>query len=118
MRYYTFVDTEGDFIRLAGEYMICKVQRQKEAERSLFSKGILFGRLQYKLQARMKSTKLHNIDEKVFGLFNNRLYTPRLEHNDAVSPDLIELAKLPTSDEGSEAGQLESTFRRSEVNSS
>lgn len=47
-------------------------------------------------EAKTKSMKLENVDEKVFGLFNNWLYTQDIEHSDATDPELMELAKLWT----------------------
>jgi hypothetical protein len=40
--------------------------------------------------------KLEKIDEQVFGLFNNWLYTQDIEHSGATDPELMELAKLWT----------------------
>lgn len=47
-------------------------------------------------EAETKVMKFENVDEKVFGLFNNWLYTQDILHADDTEPRLMELAKLWT----------------------
>ncbi len=54
-----------------------------------------FSNQQY-TEAETKVMKLENVDEKVFGLFNNWLYTQDILHSDSAQPELMELAKLWT----------------------